>query len=254
MRITKKDKEKLRKSVNNFNSKINRTIKKGGADAYDIMPNNRSVKDYNLETMDRKEFNREIKRMKDFSSKKNSTNIKTNKYGVSITQWEYNVMKSNARITNNERKKELERIENIHIINQGKKEQQTVKEYGSHELLHLKPIKFNFDAIQRKSSFDRFAKGLAEKVKSTYSATRMENYRESFISGIYNQLSVYAPEMIDMIMQVPLEKLSELIYTSLQGNIDWLYDLSTVEERAKLLRDTLVIEGGATYNGELLDD
>jgi hypothetical protein len=209
IRWTNKDNENLRKSVKNFNAKVERAIKKN-PDLINYLPKKLSVKELRNEIQTRADLNRKLNSVKKFA-KKDAEKLVTTETGFKITKYELNEYKNNVRIlniTNAIKRKDLG-------LSAEKGTSRQVKE-------------LNIDKRKPKvgTSLDEFriiSDSIAKKLDSKLKQKQLSDYRKNYIKAI-EESGINSDQIKNMIKNLSDEKLFQLTSSNPKLIIDFYYD------------------------------
>ena len=186
-----KDVKELNRIVKNFNSKITRVSKKSPNTA-GFLPTKISVKDLKSGVATRKDFNKTLKSLQNFS-KRGSENIVTTPGGVTLSKYEIADVKNKVRIVNIKRAYKRKKL-NI---------TPATGNMGQVSSQNLSPKKFSLD--KNRKQWDKMVESLEKETKSKFSAEQMELYKQNYISAIENFLGSDAKDLIDLIKGMDAE-------------------------------------------------
>ena len=131
IRIRKQDKDKVKKTVRNFNAKIDRIVKKNPL-LKNIVPNKITQAEL-LNINNRRDFNNKLRSYNRFL-KRGAQEIIKNDRGTATTKWQYNEALINIRTINRQRSQKLKQAD--YSVKKGNADQI--------DRNTLNPIKFNF--------------------------------------------------------------------------------------------------------------
>lgn len=197
----KSDKQTISKTVQQFNAKITRTLKKHPEWA-DFMPERLTVQGLTEKIQTRKDYNREVRSVKRFLRKGAETPFQS-KSGIKTTQWEKKEVGYKVAQVNRQRTIEAKRA-NVST------EKGTM---GSIEANNLKPKKYNIDKI-KPSEWDKFVNTVEKQVMSNYHYDKMVRYKENYLKAILINLGTEgkAKELYDYVSQLNPEFMYNAYY------------------------------------------
>lgn len=202
IRIRKQDKDKVKKTVRNFNAKIDRIVKKNPL-LKNIVPNKITQAEL-LNINNRRDFNNKLRSYSRFL-KRGAQEIIKNDRGTATTKWQYNEALINIRTINRQRSKKLKQAD------------YSVKKGNANQIDRntLNPIKFNF-AEKTPQEWDRFVRAAEKKASQSYSSEALKRYRENYIKAIYQNFDIdeKGQQILDIINNTPPELLVEASYNS----------------------------------------
>lgn len=211
IRWRKSDREKISKTVRQFNAKITRTLKKHPEFA-PYLPEKITVKELTEKIGSRKDFNREVNSLSRFL-KRGAEKPYTSKSGIKTTTWERREIGYKVAQINRQRTIERKRA--------------NVSTYkgtmGSIQANNLNPKKYNIDKI-RPQEWDKFIETVEKQVKSNYSYEKMERYKENYIKGLYNVFGTKGSDIIGIVENIPPDEFTDLFYNDPVLQLDFIYD------------------------------
>lgn len=222
MRYSKKDEEKLKKKVRNYNAKINRLKKKG----YDenLLPQKKKLKEEREKAKhgERKDFNNLLKSVNSFLSRGSEELVKT-KRGLQLPKFKIAEIKTKLRKVNNERKKQREKYKSIEITDRNKTGVQGMINERSMNINKLEDKHFNFKNMSKKD-FEYFEKTLNNEV-NTKLDEKNRRYRENYYKAMEKAFSKEQFENLkNVVDKISTDKLVEKYYTDVNMDIDYYYD------------------------------
>lgn len=197
----KSDKQTISKTVQQFNAKITRTLKKHPEWA-DFMPERLTVKGLTEKIQTRKDFNREVRSVQRFLRKGAEAPYQS-KSGIKTTHWEKIEIGYKVAQVNRQRAIEAKRA-NVST------EKGTM---GSIEANNLKPKKYNIDKI-KPSDWNKFVNTLEKQVMSNYNYDKMVRYKENYLKAIIINLGTEgkAKELYAYVSQLDPEFMYNVYY------------------------------------------
>ena len=197
----KSDKQTISKTVQQFNAKITRTLKKHPEWA-DFMPERLTVKGLTEKIQTRKDYNREVRSVQRFLRKGAEAPYQS-KSGIKTTHWEKKEIGYKVAQVNRQRTIEAKRA-NVST------EKGTM---GSIEANNLKPKKYNIDKI-KPSDWNKFVNTLEKQVMSNYNYDKRVRYKENYLKAIIRNLGTEgkAKELYDYVSQLDPEFMYNVYY------------------------------------------
>lgn len=197
----KKDKQTISKTVQQFNAKITRTLKKHPEWA-DFMPERLTVQGLTEKIQTRKDYNREVRSVQRFLRKGAEAPFQS-KSGIKTTRWEKREVGYKVAQVNRQRSIEAKRA-NVST------EKGTM---GSIEANNLKPKKYNIDKI-KPSEWDKFVNTVEKQVMSNYNYDKMVRYKENYLKAVVRNLGTEgkAKELYDYVSQLDPEFMYNVYY------------------------------------------
>lgn len=184
----KVDKQKVSRTVGQFNAKITRTLKKM-PELADYLPNKITTQEIKEKIKTRQDFNREINSLNRFLKKGAETPI-LSKSGIKTTKWEKTEIGYRVRTINARRKIERERA-------QPSTEKGTM---GTIEANALKPKQYDIDKI-KSEDWESYVESVEKQSMSTYQLEKIERYKQNYIEAIkrnlLSELDIDDPEYIE---------------------------------------------------------
>lgn len=197
----KKDKQTISKTIQQFNAKITRTLKKHPEWA-DFMPERLTVQGLTEKIQTRKDYNREVRSVQRFLRKGAEAPFQS-KSGIKTTLWEKREVGYKVAQVNRQRTIEAKRA-NVST------EKGTM---GSIEANNLKPKKYNIDKI-KPSEWDKFVNTVEKQVMSNYNYNKMVRYKENYLKAVVRNLGTEgkAKELYDYVSQLDPEFMYNVYY------------------------------------------
>lgn len=197
----KSDKQTISKTVQQFNAKITRTLKKHPEWA-DFMPERLTVKGLTEKIQTRKDYNREVRSVQRFLRKGAEAPYQSIS-GIKTTHWEKKEIGYKVAQVNRQRTLESKRA-NVST------EKGTM---GSIESNNLKPKKYNIDKI-KPGDWNKFVNTVEKQVMSNYKYDKMVRYKENYLKAIIINLGTEdkAKELYDYVSQLDPEFMYNAYY------------------------------------------
>lgn len=216
----KQDTKKIANLVRTFNAKITRTLK-AHPEWAEYLPERLTTSDLKNRIETRQDFNRELKSYQRFMKKGAETPLMS-QTGIKTTQWE---------------KKEvgykIAQINRLRTLERKKADVSTYKgTMGTIKNNNLLPKTFNFNKIKPKE-WEKYMQTVNNQIRSTYHNEKMEKYKSNYLKAIDNIFGSSAGEIIDIVSEIPAEKLMRMYYDDPVLQIDFVYDpleLQTIKE------------------------
>lgn len=243
------DAEKLNKDIQRFNAKIN-----------DVVKNNEHLADFQPEkitatekkqlieqfkNMPRSEFNKYIHSMERYLQS-GAERLKSNDQGVTVSKYEYKEIAYKVGELNRERTKARTAFENLEATSRGEKLGMKRGEMGSERMNELKPKKFNFDKMRNATEWKKYKASLFKQTNYNAKNERLESYKENYIKGLENAFGEYAKDIIDLIRELPAEKVVNTYYQEQEATIEFFYEPQAMQDKLDILYD--IWEGVANDN------
>lgn len=201
----KNDIEKARRTIKNYNARIDYQIKKNPQNA-EFYPEKIKLKEVKELVMTRKEFNKKLKSLESFTAE--SAAIITNPQGEKATIYQINETRKNVRAVNAKRAEELKRLQETAVYVKGKELTNVQKMI---DMQGKKPVTYDFNKAQ-KGEFKRFAE-------------RFE--AESFLSDEIRKAQLHFDNMIESCYSIfgkdDGETLEEMLKNAGVAVVDNLY-------------------------------
>ena len=191
----------LERAVRNFNAKINRLLKKNPNNK-NKLPEKVKVADIKKNINTRQDLKRELNKLKRFSKRGAEEFVKMpdNKYNLEITKWQRTEMKRMASRVNRERKKRLEKIEQLEATSRGEElgYKKTEVAMGSARYNSLEPI----NAFTPSMSYTDLRKKwetLFKESQSDYLTKSDTIWRNNYIDSIKKHFNANDPAVIEIV-------------------------------------------------------
>lgn len=175
MRWNQNDYDTLRKTVKNFNKKIERILKKN-PEYKDYLPSKINYMDIKHSIYSRKDFNRNINSYNRFL-KSGSEKPILSKSGIKTTEWEKKELAIKVRTINTQRALKRKAAN----VSTEKGTMGTIKSNN------LQPKKFDIDKISIKS-WGAFTESVEKQIQSDYYQKQAEQYKKNYLNAIYKYL------------------------------------------------------------------
>lgn len=223
------DEKKIKKSIKNFNAKIDRQVKKGVN--INALPEKLNYKKIRKETTNRKDFNKILKESEKFRQR-GSEKIITNDYGIQKTKFEIEQIKKDVQRINRERKKKADSIKNGTFTVAGeiisKQEINTVKK------------KFNFEKINSYMDFAKFAESVKRQSAYNYDEISKDEFYANIFKGLNNGLGEEnAKNLIERIQLIGRDKLIVYLKNEKLVDIDFFYTTIAIDDRISAIEEFL---------------
>ena len=187
IRWNKKDYNKLRYAVNQFNKKVN-ALEKLVDDSY--LPQEKTYKELKKHITSRKELNRVIKSLRDFNNE-NAIKVETTG-GQELTKWEYNQLKrAKQRALNNLAKEEGQIVLGRRSIGM-----------GDERLREIEATRKSFNKLEtaKGSEFERLARRVESVGRKDYKLAQDKLFMENFYKAMkelksYDNYDVFIKEI-----------------------------------------------------------
>lgn len=215
----KKDEISLKKKVKSYNSKIARELKKGTST--ELLPEKVSFKELKKKVATRKDFNREMDLLDDFTTRYAMNVTKTSRGGL-VPNWLRKQTETKVKEINKRRAEQRKIYENTEVTDRNKPLGVQAKEFKEKNLAQFNPKKVNFDNMSRKD-IEAFKKGLIE-----YDITKQQKdnlYRENLYKSIENTYSEeQARKLKNILDKLDTDTIVGKYYTDINMDIDFNYD------------------------------
>lgn len=215
------DRVTLSKTVQQFNAKLTRTLRKN-PELIDILPKRISVKDIRESIQTRDDFNRAIKSYKRFL-KKDATKIVSNKQGLKTTKWQRNETQYKVNRINQMRRAERKRAN----VSTEKGTMGTILENN------LQDKNYNFNTIQPQN-WNKIMNQINKMITENYMSDMYERYQKNYIKAMFRVMPPeMATELQEMVNKFSPEQFTQLYYSNPLLGIDYFYspeDIQTVYE------------------------
>ncbi len=205
------DFDKLKKTVNNFNAKITRTIKKNPA-LESVLPEKLKANLLKKQILTRKDFNKTIARLERFNKRRDATKIITNERGVISTKWELNEARLNVKNLNQQRA----------YRRKTSGASPSTGTMGTILDATLQPKIFDFSK-KNQSEWKRFVKSVAYMQSDKAKKDNAEAYLTNWEKAIKTNLGQQGLFLIDLAKQMGALKLGELALSEDEFTIGFHY-------------------------------
>lgn len=211
------DRVTLSKTVQQFNAKLTRTLKRN-PELIDILPDRITVKDVRESIQTRDDFNRAIKSYKRFL-KKDATKIVSNKQGLRTTKWQRNETQYKVNRINQIRRAERKRAN----VSTEKGTMGTILENN------LKDKNYNFNTIQPQN-WNKIMNQINKMISENYMDDMYVRYQQNYIKAMFN---VMPPDMAatlqEMVNKFTPEQFTQLYYSNPLLGIDYFYSPEDIQ-------------------------
>jgi hypothetical protein len=240
IRWGKNDTETITNTVKKFNAKIYRERRKH-PEIKELLPDTIKKADKQkmieeLKQMPRSEFKKTIKSLDRFN-KKGAEQIITSETGNKVTKWEKNEVSIMTGTLNRQRARERKEVENMEATSRGESLGMKRGEMGSERLNSLKPKKFNFNKIKGGKEWEKFKESLKRQTSPTARNERMELYKANYIGSAESVFGEHGRELIDMLKEIPAEKIVEMYYKEQEASIDFHYSPEELQIKLDIVTD-----------------
>lgn len=220
------DRVTLSKTVQQFNAKLTRTLKRN-PELMDILPNRITVKEIRDSIQTRDDFNRAIKSYKRFL-KKDATKIVSNKQGLKTTKWQRNETQYKVNRINQMRRAERRRAN----VSTEKGTMGTILENN------LKDKNYNFNTIHPQN-WNKIMNQIDKMISENYMTDMYERYQQNYIKAMYR---VMPPDMAatlqEMVNKFTPEQFTQIYYSNPLLGIDYFYSPEDIQS----IYDTILEE------------
>lgn len=211
------DRVTLSKTVQQFNAKLTRTLKRN-PELIDILPDRITIKDVRESIQTRDDFNRAIKSYKRFL-KKDATKIVSNKQGLRTTKWQRNETQYKVNRINQIRRAERKRAN----VSTEKGTMGTILENN------LKDKNYNFNTIQPQN-WNKIMNQINKMISENYMDDMYVRYQQNYIKAMFN---VMPPDMAatlqEMVNKFTPEQFTQLYYSNPLLGIDYFYSPEDIQ-------------------------
>lgn len=235
IRWRKTDEEELSRIIRNYNSKISRIIKKEPfMETY--LPQKLTKKEIKDKIYSRKDFNKEIAKIKRFS-KRGSEKVVPN---MEVTQYELNEFKIVFRNNEIRKKKELEKLMSENVMKGHEKTLMNRHEMGNIKRFRLKPkkIESTLASIKSKTDFSEFMESLEHELSDFYKEKRKDSFKNNYLKSVRE---VYGAnnELYELIDKMNLDTFVNIAGTDdLYLRIDFIYDPLAKQDKMNTILNT----------------
>lgn len=227
----KSDNIKLVNAVRQFNGKLTRIIK-NNPEINPFLPDRININQLrnNLKSGNRKEFNRELNRIRRFVSNKNSTDL-IKAGDTYTTKWKLKNVRDDLQIINAKRKQRLKKFE----PSAEKGNFATIKQ------LNLKPKKLeNLESVNWK----KFVESVEKQVASTYEMEMWEKHKANYIRVMNWDLFPFNEDIVPILERIPIEQWADLFEADDPDlTFDFEYGPEEVETKAQVIVEALQRHG-----------
>lgn len=234
IRWRESDTQQLKRTVKNFNAKINRILKKN-PEAISYLPQKITIKEAREMIETRADLNRLTHSLQRFS-KRGAEKAVSSSRGAKATEWEVKEFNRKQATVNRKRKKELDKITAQEVKIGGKTTGQTRARMGSIKENDLHQMKKNFKNMTQKE-WDLAMRSIDAQLNTTEQRKKRETMRENYIKGLREGgfLDEH-PELETYIRGVDLDTFYETVqtdetatFTFYKDPIEWQTRLDYIE-------------------------
>lgn len=226
-----KDRQQLSKAVQQFNSKLTRTLKKH-PELKPYLPERLTVQGLKEQIKTRNDLNREVNSAKRFL-RKGAEMPYTSQSGIKTTVWERREIGIKVGVINRRKARERKAAD----VSTYKGTMGSIRENN------LLPKKYNIDKI-RPSDWDKFVESVEKQVASTYSVEKQSRYKANYIKGALNIFSHEDAQAINSIVnRIPDEEFTQLFYDDPVLQLDFVYDPLEAHFKAEQIMEHLQARG-----------
>lgn len=224
IRWSREDRTKVSRTVQQFNSKITRTLKKHPEWA-EFLPDRMTVKELTSRIETRKDFNRELNSVSRFMQKGAETPFQSQK-GIKTTKWEKREV--GYKVAQVNRARTLERKKADVSTEKGT--------MGTIETNMLLPKKYKIDEIKPRD-WDKFVNLLEKQVMDNYNDKQRESYKWNYMTAIINNLGFTgkALELYYLIDSLPADVVYLVYMDDPDLQIGFIYDPKEASEKTDVL-------------------
>lgn len=211
------DRVTLSKTVQQFNSKLTRTLKRN-PELIDILPDRITVKEIRKSIQTRNDFNRTIKSYKRFL-KKDATEVVSNRQGLKTTKWQRNETQYKVNRINQMRRAERKRAN----VSTEKGTMGTIRENN------LKDKNYNFNTVQPQN-WDKIVNQIDKMVSENYMHDKYVRYQQNYIKAMFHVMPRdMAATLQEMLYKFTPEQFTQLYYSNPLLGIDYFYSPEDVQ-------------------------
>lgn len=224
IRWRKSELKDLQKKINNYNAKIKRLQKKNYAE--DLLPEKISFAKIRDSITNREDYKRELELIKSFTNRYSENIAFKSDRGAKIPVFMKKQIEIKLKQINKLREEEKSIFGNLEATDRGKGMGVKAIDTSLTNIHHLNPKQFKKEHMSRKDlwAFNESLKEYDIKKDKRYSM-----YKSSYYKAIY---SVFgdglgedkAEELIEILEQLPPEKIIEKYYTDINMDIDFIYE------------------------------
>lgn len=208
-----KDERELKRVVKNFNAKVRRLETKEPF-LKDERPEKISYKDIREKVNTRQDLNRYLNRYKRFS-RRGAEDIRETESGVVTTNWQFREASIMQRAVTRKRREKRAKVESW-------QRQESESLFDKPKVDEIKP-----------SGFDKYVRALEKEIASTFDREKKELYLANYISSAFDNLGVYASDIVSYVQSIPLDKFVEASLTNPFLSIDFHYTEAEQKEKAE---------------------
>lgn len=213
IRWSDKDERELKRVIKNFNAKVAYWEEKEPFLA-DTRPKRIKYSDIREKIDTRQDLKRYLNRFKRFSER-GAEAVRETESGVVTTEWQFKEASIMQRVVTRKRREKRQNVESW--------------QRQESESLFDKP---KVDEVSP-SGFDKYIKSLEKEIASTYDREKKELYLENYISSAYDNLGVYASDIVSYVKSIPLDTFVETSLTNPFLSIDFHYTEAEQKEKAE---------------------
>ena len=240
IRWRESDEQELKRLVKNYNAKIKYTadkIKKSGKDEQiNALPAKLSVKALKKNITTRKELNKILKEVSDFS-KRGMEKVITNAQGEKATLFEIKKAEANAKELNRKRAKEQKKLDERPVVIDGQPRQDVTRMAKQQT---LKPVSLTFEKM-KPGEFKKFSIYVERQISGNSDMVKAKAYFENLIQSWYNNLSSdNAKKLESKARQLGVEKILKLYYAGFEEvAVSYSYDPTEEADKVESIENAL---------------
>lgn len=225
IRWSESDSQELSRVVRNFNAKVRRLEKKFEGYSDVVLPERVTMKEMRELIGTRRDLNREIKSLQDFTKRGSEQLIRAKTDDtIYLTKWQNDELIRRARRINKERDRRRKELESKELINQGEGLGYTRGDIGmgKAEAIQLRPTS-PVTPKMRKEDFRFKMKHFRRESQSDYWRKRDLLMRDNYIKALLNNFnSKDIKPLIEKIQNMDVEKFKDIVMSDPQ-DFDTLY-------------------------------
>lgn len=211
MKVREKDLLLATKTIRNFNSKVNRTIKKmysnNQEDEIRFLPDKEDMRQFkkDMKQMTRKQFNERIYQMQKFSVRGAEKIINIGKYGtVRTTRWENanNYSRSNEET---QRRKQIKKDNNL--------SEDTMTLQNKADAQYLGKKVYNPKSFRSQKEYDLYRKNVLKTTDVNYTNKLQIQYKKNYVKAINNQLGNDGEILAKLIASLPVKVVNDAYWS-----------------------------------------
>lgn len=226
IRWRESDDRELKRTIKNFNAKVDR-LRKKQTEHPDVIPEKITFKEAKDDIKTRADLNRFLNKHKRFS-KRGAENVVKSSRGAVATKWEVDEFNIAQRAENIRRTNKRKKLEEKEVTIAGKPTGVKRAEMGKIKENAVKPSKKKFKNMSQKE-WEKAVRLFDKKMTSSYSTEQQRNMLRNYMKGMIRE--GYSDEMLEMMNTIPIEKFIEIVDTDETATFDFIYD--PIELRAK---------------------